>query len=81
MRLVDADALIQELHNGIFSCFDCRKDYEYLGIDDYIRNQPTAYDVDKVVEQLEEEAYQHYEGSKSVDLEFAIGAIKEGMKR
>jgi len=54
MRLIDADALIHELHSGIFSCPDCKKDYEYLGIDDYIRNQPTAYDVDAVCRKINE---------------------------
>lgn len=32
---------------------DLRKDYEFMGIDEFIENQPTAYNVDKVLEQLE----------------------------
>lgn len=57
MRLIDADALIEELHHGIFDDCDCKKDYQYLGIDDYIQNQPTAYDVDNVLEQLKEASF------------------------
>ena len=54
MRLIDADALKDTLlkynyttaHNQIFR---------------YIDEQPTAYDVDKVVEKLENEKYIHTE--------------------
>lgn len=52
MRLIDADLLMQDLHHGVFDDCDCRKDYEYLGVDDYIRNQPTAFDLEGVIEQL-----------------------------
>lgn len=52
MRLIDADALIEDLHHAIEGHIDLTKDYEYLGIDDYIRSMPTAYDVEKVVEEI-----------------------------
>lgn len=52
MRLIDEDLLIQDLHHGIFDDCDCKKDYEYLGIDDYIRNQPTAFNLESVIEQI-----------------------------
>ena len=64
MRLIDADALIEELHHMIEGDADLRKDYEYMGIDDCIRSMPTAYNVDAVVKQLEEEreyAYADFE--------------------
>lgn len=48
MRLIDADKLIEVLHESLEGDCDLREDYEF------IKNQPTAYDVDKVVEQLEE---------------------------
>lgn len=48
----EAEAALKELKER--NVVVAKKDYEYLGIDDYIRNQPTAFDVDKVVEQLEE---------------------------
>lgn len=52
MRLIDADKLIGVLHESLEGDCDLRKDYEFMGIDEFIKNQPTAYDVDKVVEQL-----------------------------
>lgn len=46
MRLIDADALFAELNE---------KEIPWnRRINDIIMNQPTAYDIDKVVEQLEE---------------------------
>ncbi|MFR8738880.1 MAG: hypothetical protein ACLVFL_09715 [Eubacterium sp.] len=53
MRLIDADKLIEVLHESLEGDCDLREDYEFMGIDEFIKNQPTAYDVDKVVEQLE----------------------------
>lgn len=53
MRLIDADKLIEVLHESLEGDCDLRKDYEFMGIDEFIKNQPTAYDVDKVLEQLE----------------------------
>lgn len=55
MRLIDADKLMGELHESLKGDCDLRKDYEFMGIDEFIENQPTAYDVDKVLEQLENE--------------------------
>lgn len=55
MRLIDADELMGELHESLKGDCDLRKDYEFMGIDEFIENQPTAYDVDKVLEQLENE--------------------------
>lgn len=52
MRLIDADKLIEVLHESLEGDCDLREDYELMGIDEFIKNQPTAYDVDKVVEQL-----------------------------
>lgn len=53
MRLIDADKLIEVLHESLEGDCDLREDYEFMGIDEFIKNQPTAYDVDKVVEELE----------------------------
>ena len=55
MRLIDADKLMGELHESLKGDCDLRKDYEFMGIDEFIENQPTAYDVDKVLEQLKNE--------------------------
>ena len=54
MRLIDADKLMGELHESLKGDCDLRKDYEFMGIDEFIENQPTAYDVDKVIEEIEE---------------------------
>ena len=50
---IDADKLMGELHESLKGDCDLRKDYEFMGIDEFIENQPTAYNVDKVLEQLE----------------------------
>ncbi len=58
MRLIDADALlkhfetIQEQENAI--------GLDFVAITDEIKEQPTAYDPDKVVEQLEKEFKKYY---------------------
>lgn len=54
MRLIDEDKLMGELHESLKGDCDLRKDYEFMGIDEFIENQPTAYDVDKVIKEIEE---------------------------
>ena len=57
MRLIDADKLLEETRkdrdyaekNGFLDMY-----YERQVLIDRIESQPTSYDVDKVVEQLEE---------------------------
>lgn len=46
MRLIDADKLIEVLHKSLEGDCDLRKDYEFMGIDEFIKNQPTAYDIE-----------------------------------
>lgn len=53
MRLIDADKLMGELHESLKGDCDLRKDYEFMGIDEFIENQPTAYNVDKVIKEIE----------------------------
>jgi uncharacterized protein YqgQ len=53
MRLIDADELIKGLKEDYDDC-DIQKNLEFFGIYDYIKEQPTAYDVDEVVEMLQE---------------------------
>lgn len=54
MKLIDLDALREEIENGK----DKPKTYDGAGevdwIDDCMEKAPVAYDVDKVLEQLEE---------------------------
>lgn len=61
MRLIDADKLIEVLHESLEGDCDLREDYEFMGIDEFIKNQPTAYDVDKVVEELEDKVKEYDE--------------------
>ena len=51
MRLINAELLLDNLSGRLESI----KDYDT--IKEVVNNMPTAYDVDKVVEQLEKEAY------------------------
>jgi ribulose 1,5-bisphosphate carboxylase large subunit-like protein len=53
MRLIDADELIKVLHESLDGDVELIKDYELLGIDDFINAQPTAYNVDKVIKEIE----------------------------
>ena len=50
MRLIDADKLIEEIKQEI----DMRYMYSPKGFINVINNQPTAFDVNKVIKQLEE---------------------------
>ena len=85
-RLIDADKLLEETRrdrdyarkNGFLDMY-----YERQALIDRIKAQPTAYDVDKVVEQLESlrnaEADYYYAVSNDViDREDAIGIVKGG---
>ena len=81
MRLIDADKLIGVLHESLEGDCDLRKDYEFMGIDEFIKNQPTAYDVDKVVEQLEDKkkiCLENYECLSAQILRQAIVIVKAG---
>ncbi|MCM1234163.1 MAG: hypothetical protein NC489_29010 [Ruminococcus flavefaciens] len=62
MKLIDTDLLIQDLHNGIFDDCDCKKDYEYLGIDNYINNQPIAFDLKKC----------NYKSRENIDMPISV---------
>ncbi|MCT7397742.1 hypothetical protein N5B56_01405 [Eubacterium sp. LFL-14] len=46
MRLIDADNLIEVLHKSLEGDCDLKKDYELLGIDDFIDNQAIIYDIE-----------------------------------
>ena len=67
MRLIDAD----KLENVDFS--ECMDSMEIMAV---IDAQPTAYDVNKVVEQLEKERAQYWRGSNIFDR--AIEIVKKG---
>lgn len=81
MRLIDADKVIEHLEKVI-------KDNPYFvnaayirGVQEVIKEQPTAYDVDKVVEQLEELKRQVPEElSQLMAYDEAIKIVKAGVK-
>ena len=82
MRLIDADKLIEELKIKTVS-----KDAHIISIANavvnLVNNQPTAFDTEKVVEQLESlsnaEADYYYASSNDViDREDAIDIVKKG---
>ena len=98
MRLIDADKLI--LHLNDYALQESPSDVEsagdrkvsravYKAITDYIRavdEQPTAFDVDKVVEQLKtkktrtaalQKASEYFEGETDA-FEVAIKIVKDG---
>lgn len=77
MRLIDADKLMGELHESLKGDCDLRKDYEFMGIDEFIENQPTAYNVDKVVEELDAYIIKLV-GRNSALYQTIIGIVKGG---
>lgn len=89
MRLIDADKLINALN--LCGCYKYRNPkaydtlmlYEILGA---IEDQPTAYDVDKVIGELEFNSYSKYRstydnpytGGSVIDEDDAIEIVKRG---
>ena len=86
MRLIDADKLLEETRkdrdyaekNGFLDMY-----YERQVLIDRIEAQPTAYNVDKVVEQLEslsnaEADYYYARSNDVIDREDAIDIVKKG---
>lgn len=78
MRLIDADALYEKLQKDSTYDLDCM-DSELREI---IDNQPTAFDTEKVVEQLEEKieiTWKHdYRGGRKDAFNEAIDIVKKG---
>lgn len=71
MRLIDADKLRKEIHMSYS---------DDLGIREVINEQPTAYDVDKVVEQLEGLKKECADPLQEYDTEHFIDRAKEIVK-
>ena len=78
MRLIDAGLVLDNLSGRLESM----KDYD--AVKDVINNMPTAYDVDKVVEQLEDyanEEMHYYKGTPYEKcIEVCIGKAIEIVK-
>lgn len=54
MRLIDADDFLERIQNDTGLCAEIKL-YGLKVLKRYFNNQPTAYDVDKVVEELKKE--------------------------
>lgn len=77
-RLIDAGLVLDNLSGRLESM----KDYD--AVKDVINNMPTAYDPDKVVEQLEKVAFERYEndvmgGERVVNLDDVVEIVKGGV--
>ena len=76
MRLIDADMLRAEFNNNTL--------WHYTGIRAKIDGAPTAYDIDKVIKQLEKVSFvdvdEEYadDGQKMLFLHDAIEIVKKG---
>lgn len=76
-RLIDADKLIEELKQEI----DMQYMYSPKGFINVVNSQPTAFDVDKVVEQLEEEKMWYETHGVNMDMKKGIiGATCKAIK-
>ena len=86
MKLIDADKLIVELKNlakgQILSCPNIAEFFVSIRVDriiDILNSQPTAFDVEKVVEQLEKEIKENpYQSEYLAGLYKAIEIVKAG---
>lgn len=74
MRLIDADKLIEDLKNlakgQVPSCPNIAEYFVSIRADkiiDRLNNEPTAYDVDKVVEQLEKQRKMYEQESEELE--------------
>lgn len=82
MRLIDADKLIKQFHYGGIA--DTEEDKAWTAtVRRTIKAQPTAYDIDKVVEQLWELQVDVIQHGREVDrvgevVEEAIEIVRKG---
>ena len=71
MRLIDADVMHREIDK-----YDLEGRMSLKNIKRYIDAQPTAYDIDKVVEQLEENYSCDVGNLKMISVDKAIEIVK-----
>ena len=80
--LISRSALLQEFEK--YNKLQDRDLWHITGIKAFIENQPTAYDVDKVVKELKKESFPDFEeeyscnGQQMVFLYDAIKIVKDG---
>ena len=92
MRLIDADALIEAMKNTESEHENAMTCPSWLSSFNVISEQPTAYDIDNVVEKLEENASRYTKkyntpygnngnrDVKAISIHKAIEIVKEGVK-
>lgn len=89
MRLIDADALIELLNKYKFGVVQKEVEREYIKevILRFVEEQPTAYDVEKVVAELEEQIDKNrgwededYYWGETKGYEHAIEIVRNGGK-
>ena len=83
MKLIDTDKLIEDLKEYVENIKNIRDDGKCFLTEEnvlsIIKEQPTAFDVDKVVEQLEEEIKENpYQSEYLAGLYKAIEIVKDG---
>lgn len=80
MRLVDADKLKMELQDCMFNDNMMNPLMRYTDILEIIDTQPTVYDIDKVVEELET-ARADYSGDFQCDVAYGLRLAIEIVKK
>ena len=90
MRLIDADVLIEEMKKTETEYENAMTCPSWWGAFNVISEQPTAYDIDKVVEELEKNASRYtkkyltpygnngYRDVKAISIHKAIEIVKHG---
>ena len=77
MRLIDADAFIEFIRNLPKTENGYSREYDESDIIHYINEQPTAYDLEKVVEEINKESA-WYRGFLRIHTEEAIDIVRKG---
>lgn len=85
MRLIDADELLKYMETAEISRYidEINKgndNYSSTALYDYIKEMPTAYNVDKVVERLEEKALNTSDTQIGISARMAFGKSVEIVK-
>lgn len=76
--LISRSALIEQLKEDLDDC-DIQESLEFFGVYDIINSQPTAYNVDKVVDQLQHPTnYTIVCGKHHTTVERAVEIVKAG---
>ena len=95
MRLVDADEILRymedkEISQCLYEVNEGNDKYSSTPLYDYVKAMPTAYDIDKIVEELKKNASRYtkkyvtpygnngYKDTKAISINKAIEIVKQG---